>query len=99
MDWVSAVQQIGIGSVCLLGMGWFTNRQITREQKRTDEREKEMTARIQHLEDEFRKTLIPLVQKTQEVITENTVAMERATVAFGIGKETRDKIKGFEEHR
>lgn len=98
MDWVNLLQTFGVTTVACVSLAAFLRDQIKKQQDQAAERERLLTNRVQQLEDEFRKTLIPLLQKNQEVITENTVAMKTATAAFGIGKETRDKIQAIKEH-
>lgn len=97
MDWVNLLQTLGVSTVSCVALAKFTARQIERDQERAEKRETKLVKRVEDLENEFRDVLIPLVQKTQEIISENTVAMERATVAFGIGKETRNKIQAIKE--
>lgn len=45
-------------------------------------REDRLTTRIEKLEDEQRNTILPLVEKTTEVITHNTAVMMRLEAAL-----------------
>ncbi len=71
MEFVELVQQFGpLAGVCL----WFLYRDWKREDR--------LTARIEKLEDEQRNVILPLVEKSTNVIARNTEVMERLDVAL-----------------
>lgn len=53
-------------------------------------REDRLTTRVEKLEDEQRNIILPLVEKSTDVIARNTEVMERLEGALGVIKVTTD---------